>query len=173
MKILLCGFMGAGKSTLLKKFMPNKLGFDCIDLDHAIAVDLNIRAERLGEWILENGFPLFRDKEKSKLKNLLKHQNSLVIAIGNGALNPQILEIIQNDSDCYLVFLDTDFETCLKRIVNDPTRPMAKIPISELRKLYDERLKDYLLSDLVISETEIKDIECLEALVHNLKNSTL
>ena len=160
--------MGAGKSTLLRKFQPNDQGFDCIDLDDALAVELRIRPERLGEWILQNGFPLFRDLEKTKLKKLLKHKDSMVIALGGGSLTPEILKIIQNDPECKLVFLDTSFDLCLARIKDDPTRPMAQISLEELKRLFESRRKDYLLADLVVSESEIKEIEGLGTLVHNL-----
>lgn len=168
MKILICGFMGAGKSTLLKKFQANKLGFDCIDLNHALAVDLRTRPERLEEWILENGYPQFRDLERSKIKMLLRHSGSMVIALGAGTLTKEILELIDRESECKLVFLDTSFEVCLDRIKDDPTRPLSKMPPSELKKLYDQRRVDYLHADLVLEESEIKEIEGLGTLVHNL-----
>lgn len=169
MKILICGFMGAGKSTMLRKFQSNKLGYDCIDLDDAIAVDLRIRPERLGEWILKNGFPSFRDLEKRKLTTLLRHEARMVIALGGGALSPEIFKLIQYDSECKLVFLDTSFDLCLSRIKDDPTRPMAQISLEELKKLFESRREDYLLADLVVGESEIKEIEGLETLVHNLQ----
>ena len=162
--------MGAGKSTMLKKFMSNKLGFDCIDLDHAIAADLNIRPERLGEWILANGFPEFRDKERTKLMRLLNHPASMVIALGGGALSADILAILQNNIENYLVFVDTPLEVCLSRIKDDPERPLAQISEAELKKLYEERRKVYLEADLALSEDQIKEIDALEALVHNLHN---
>lgn len=149
--------------------MPNKLGFDCIDLDHAVAADLNIRPERLGEWILASGFPAFRDKEKSKLKKLLNHPADLVIALGGGALNQDILSTISHHIDSYLVFVDTSLEVCLERIKDDPERPLAQISKEELKKLYEERCQDYRQADLILSEEQIKEIEGLEALVHNLR----
>lgn len=155
---------------MLKKFMSNKLGFDCIDLDHAIAADLNIRPERLGEWILANGFPEFRDKEKTKLKRLMNHPASMVIALGGGALNQDIISIIHNNIECYLVFVDTPLEVCLGRIKDDPERPLAQISPTELEKLYQERRIDYMKADLVLSEDQIKEIDALPALVHNLSN---
>lgn len=170
MKILICGFMGSGKSSFLKKLEPNSLGFDCIDLDHAIANDLRIRPERLGEWILENGFPLFRDKEKSKIKELLRHPQSMVIALGGGSLNPETLSLIKSSSDCKMVFLDMPFEICLERIKADSNRPLLVMPLNELKKLYDSRRTDYLKADLVLNEQEIKEIEGLESLVHNLQS---
>ena len=168
MKILICGFMGAGKSTLLRKLQSNDLGFDCIDLDDAIAVDLRIRPERLGEWILKNGFPLFRDHEKIKLKKLLRHEGSLVIALGGGSLTPEIMNYLHTDSDCRLIFLDVSFEVCLSRIKGDKTRPMAQISEEELKRLFESRRKDFFKADLVIDEDQIKEIEGLGTLVHNL-----
>ena len=161
--------MGSGKSTLLRKFQPNQLGFDCIDLDDALAVELRIRPERLGEWILENGFPLFRDLERRKLKTLLNYNASLVIALGGGALSPDIVRIIQNDTECKLVFLDTSFDVCLERIKGEPTRPLAQLPLEELKKLFEERRREYQEADLVLDESEIKEIEGLATLVHNLQ----
>lgn len=172
MKILICGFMGAGKSTLLRKFFGNDLGFDCIDLDDALSVQLNIRPERLGEWILANGFPLFRDLEKTKLKSLLRNKNSLVIALGGGSLSPDILKLIESDPSEYkLVFVDTPFHVCLARIKDDPKRPMAQIPLEELKKLFESRRKDYLRASLILTEEEIKGIEGLGTLVHNLSET--
>lgn len=168
MKILICGFMGSGKSTMLRKFQMNDLGYDCIDLDDALAVDLRIRSERLGDWILQNGFPLFRDLEKTKLKKLLNLKGSLVIALGGGALNPEIINLLPNNHDYRLVFLDTDFDVCLSRIKGDKTRPMSQIGDEELKRLYESRRKDYLKADLVLNEEEIKEIEGLGSLVHNL-----
>lgn len=163
--------MGAGKSTLLRKFYSNDLGYDCIDLDEALALERGIRPERLGEWIIKNGFPLFRDLEKTKLKTLLQHPSSLVIALGGGTLTPPILKMISEYSDCKLVFLDTDFETCLARIKNDKNRPLSQISLDELRQLFESRRKDYLRSDLIIHESEIKDIDGLRTLVHNLRGN--
>jgi shikimate kinase len=170
MKILICGFMGAGKSTLLRKFRPNKLGFDCIDLDDAIALEQNIRPERLGEWIIQNGITLFRDLEKTKLKKLLRHESSMVISLGGGTLTPEMMKFIKADSECKLVFLDTSFDVCLARIKDDKNRPMSQISLEELKRLYESRKIDYKTADLILVESEIKEIEGLETLVHNLQD---
>jgi shikimate kinase len=169
-KILICGFMGAGKSTLLRKFRPNTMGFDCIDLDDAIALEQNIRPERLGEWIVQNGMTLFRDLEKTKLKKLLRHESSMVIALGGGTLTPEMMKFIEADPECKLVFLDTSFDTCFSRIKGDKTRPMSQIPLEELKRLYESRKLEYLKADLILVESEIKEIEGLETLVHNLQD---
>lgn len=171
MKILICGFMGAGKTTLVKKCQRNDFSFECIDLDNALALDQGIRPDQLGEWIIKNGFPLFRDLEQAKLRILLTSKNSLVIALGGGTLNSELLQIIKSEGDNKLVFLDVSFETCWSRIKNDKTRPMSQIPQEELKKLFALRRNDYLLADLIINENDIKEIEGFDSLMHNLKRS--
>lgn len=168
MKILICGFMGAGKSTFLKKLATQSMDFECIDLDHALANDLGIHPDRLGTWILENGFPLFRDREKSKLKFLLNHPNSLIIALGGGTLNPEVMNIIQQSPEVKLVFLDIPFELCLARLKSDKLRPLSALSDNDLLKLYQKRVIDYQQADLILTEKEIKEIDGLESLVHNL-----
>lgn len=172
-KLLLCGFMGAGKTTLLSKFEHNQMGFDCVDLDGQIASDLNISPHKLGDWIENFGFPLFRKKEDDLLKNLLNQKRSMVIALGGGALSAEILNVIHKNPDYKLVFLNTSFDTCLERIKNDKLRPLAKLDPIELKKLYDERYVIYSQADLILSQSDIKEIEGLDSLVHNLLSMNL
>ncbi len=169
MKILLCGFTGAGKSTFLKQFQGNSEGFDCIDLDHALALDLGLTPERLGEWIVQNGFPLFRDKEKTKLKTLLGHSQNMIIALGGGTLTPDVIALIEKTPACQIVFLDTPYELCRDRILGDSNRPLSNLPEEELKKLYESRREIYRdLADLTLSPENVKEIVSLQALVHNL-----
>jgi shikimate kinase len=169
MKILICGFTGAGKSTFLKKFEGNTLGFDCVDLDHALSLDLGLHPDRLGEWILQNGFPLFRDKEKTKLGELLRHPQSLVIALGGGTLTDDVVRLIKETPGCKMVFLDTPYEICHQRILNDRNRPLSNLPEAELKKLYETRREvSRKLADLTLSPENTKEIVTLSSLVHNL-----
>ena len=161
--------MGAGKSTLLQKLRPNKLGFNCTDLDHALALDFGIHPDRLGDWISKNGFPLFRERESLKMNELLSLPGAQVIALGGGALGESFFTEIKERSHCKVVFLNTPFEVCLERIKSDLNRPMAQQSVAELKKLYDLRLSDYQKADLVLSEEDIKEIDGLDSLVHNLQ----
>lgn len=169
MKILLCGFTGAGKSTFLKQFQENPEGFDCVDLDHAIALDLGLSADRLGEWILYNGFPLFRDKEKTKLKELLRHPQKMIIALGGGTLTEEVVSLIQKTPGCKTVFLDTPYEICRERILHDSNRPLSNLPEVEMKKLYEFRRDVFKrLAVLTLSPLHAKEIVTIGALVHNL-----
>lgn len=169
MKILLCGFTGAGKSTFLKQFQGRSGGFDCIDLDHALALELGLSSDKLGEWILQNGFPLFRDKEKTKLKNFLAHPQNMIIALGGGTLTPEVVSLIRSTPACRTIFLDTPYELCRERIKHDRNRPLSNLPDEELKKLYEIRRDIYReLADLTLSPENTKEIVTLSALVHNL-----
>lgn len=169
MKILLCGFTGAGKSTFLKQFQGNSEGFDCIDLDHALALDLGLSPERLGEWIVRNGFPLFRDLEKSKLSELLRHDRDMVIALGGGTLTEAVVPLIEKNPRCKVVFLDTPYEVCRERVLHDHNRPLSNLPGPEMKKLYETRREIYQkLADLTLTPESAKEIVTLKSLVHNL-----
>jgi shikimate kinase len=162
-KIFICGFTGAGKSTFVGSLKNNDLGFLALDLDTVIAQDLSIEPDRLGDWILLNGFPLFRQKEKEKLGHLLDKKESLVVAMGGGALTNETYALIR-EKNVYLVFLDVDFRTCLSRVKDDPSRPLTFMPEDDLRKIYDERRMLFLKADLCI-----KELCDLSSLVHNLE----
>jgi shikimate kinase len=164
--ILVCGFMGAGKTTFVTNFEGNELGFLTYDLDHVVADHLGITHLALGEWINKNTLQKFRDVEMSVLTNLVNQRTMKVIALGGGTPTAERFSDLQNQAK--LVFLDIPFETCFKRIKNDRNRPLSALGEQSLRELYQNRLQIYRKADLILSETEIKEIEGLESLVHNL-----
>ena len=47
---------------------------------------------------------------------------------------------------------------------------MSQMPFAELRRLFESRRKDYLEANLVLSESDIKEIDGLHTLVHNLRD---
>ena len=176
-KILICGFMGAGKTTFLEKCQKNSLGFECTDLDSALARDFGIAPSALGKWIETHGLPVFREKEQAKVEELLNRKSSDVIALGGGSLNPTLLAMIADKNSQYkLVFLNTSFDLCCQRILGDANRPLAQMPKADLLELYKRRLPDYLKADLTLSRDQTKELEglgILESLVHNLLNPNM
>ena len=168
MKILICGFMGAGKSTMLAKFNPNSLGFECLDLDDEIASRLGLEKEKLGNWIEQNGWEKFRKIESQCLQELLVLNQNLVIALGGGALTKELVFKIKNNPEIYLVHLDVPLEICLDRTMGDLNRPMLKLNKAEIESLYQKRHEIFSQAHLSLSFEEIKLIEGLETLVHNL-----
>ena len=166
MNILISGFMGSGKTTFVKKFESNNLGFMTYDLDHVIAEYLGINPLELGMWINKNSMEQFRLVEMDVLQSLVNQKTLKIIALGGGT--PMNDSFVKLKDQTKLVFLDVAFETCFKRIENDSNRPLSAQGLEGLRELYQKRLHLYRKADLILSETEIKDIEGLESLVHNL-----
>lgn len=168
MNILVCGFMGSGKTTFTLNFEGNNLGFITYDLDHVVAEHLGITHLQLGEWINKNSLQKFRDVEMDVLEALVQQRTMKIIALGGGT--PTAERFLNLRDQTKLVFLDVPFETCFNRIKNDSNRPLTALGEEGLRELYQKRLPIYQKADLILSETEIKEIEGLESLVHNLSS---
>ncbi|MBC7713300.1 MAG: hypothetical protein H7177_08175 [Rhizobacter sp.] len=166
--IMVCGFMGSGKTTFVESFRGNHLGYDCIDLDAAVAASLSILPSDLGEWINKNGLENFRHKEIFVLQGLLNNRMMKIIALGGGTNTGEGYSELR--SQAKTVFLNVAFDTCYKRIKNDPNRPLTALGEAGLHDLYNKRLPQYLTSDICLSEDEIKKIEGLDSLVHNLSS---
>ena len=167
MNILVCGFMGSGKTTFVEGFRNNDLGFDCIDLDSAVASNLGILPAQLGEWITKSGMDTFRHKEMSVLQHLLNSRMPKIIALGGGTVEEGTY--LELKTQAKTIFLNVPFKTCYARIKNDSNRPLVALGEAALQNLYNKRLPKYLASDLCLSETEIKNIVSLSSLVHNLE----
>lgn len=155
-KFFITGFSGAGKSTLLQELtqFPELADFRLLDLDEVIRKNDAKAYESLGEFIDRVGMERFRSIEKSLLQEFAKTEESLVLALGGGALekgNQQIL------GDFKGFFLDTDFETCWKRIEGDSNRPMTKLGKKVLSEVYHERLKSYKAYQKIQSAIEVLD----------------
>ena len=158
--------MGSGKTTFVKKLQDNNLGFITYDLDHVVAEHLGIAHSQLGEWINKNTIQDFRIVEMEILASLLCQKTMKVIALGGGT--PTAEGFLDLRDQFKLILLDVPFKTCYQRIKNDSNRPLSAQSVEGLEELYLKRLKIYKKADLILSETEIKDIEGLESLVHNL-----
>ena len=161
--------MGSGKTTFVESFRGNLLGFDCIDLDAAVSSSLGILPSELGEWINRYGLENFRQKEMFILKGLLQNRMMKIIALGGGTIEGSGYKDLT--SVAKTIFLNVPFETCFKRIKNDSNRPLTSLGEAGLQDLYNKRIPKYLTSDLCLSEHEIKEIDGLDSLVHNLSNT--
>lgn len=173
MKILICGFMGSGKTYWLNHLIKKSNGsdFEFLDLDREIASHLNIFPMKLGEWINTSGWPAFRKIEVEKINHFLSSKNDGVLCLGGGALTEALLNHIRNDANVKMVFLNTPFDLCYERIIGDANRPLVSLEKEELRKLYDQRTALYCKADLILDESERKEIEGINSLVHTLSGA--
>lgn len=143
--IYLCGFMGCGKSYI-GRILSERLGACLIDLDTYIEEK---EAMSIPEIFEKYGEPHFRKLEEKYIREM--PDNSIVATGGGAVINPVTAETARNAGT--VLFLDTDFETCYKRIEGDAHRPLVmKNTKEQLRELFDKRREIYLRhSDVVIT----------------------
>lgn len=137
--------MGSGKS-FLGNYIAKKLNKDIIDTDEAIKRYSNMSIMEIFDL---KGERYFRDLEFEiceKICNL----NNYVIATGGGTLlYKRNLELFFNKN--MIVFVDTPFEECYKRIKNT-NRPLLKsLSEVDIKRLYLDRKQKYMaISDISI-----------------------
>lgn len=160
MKILLTGFMGAGKTTLLKRFINDPETPIIDDLDELIFEQYATNAESLDQYIADVGWGVFRANEAQILGEWLSSKFSLgVLSLGGGTLEHHKALVFENKLPGVLVvWLDTSFEHCLRRIRSEKHRPLALLSDEELYQLYLRRVEDYKLSDARLSQQDVDAI---------------
>ena len=136
--IVFLGMMGSGK-TSIGSIISKKLKLDFYDTDHHIEKLLNIKISKIFQ---DKGEKFFREHEEKITLQILRNKN-IVVALGGGAfLNKKIRdEILQNHNSFWLKW---DTATLLKRIKNNPKRPIAyNSTNSELTNLIKKRSNIY------------------------------
>lgn len=131
------GFMASGKTTL-SKMLANCTALDYIDIDNEISKQMNLT---IPEIFNIKGQKFFRRLERKILKNYLRKENIIISAGGGAAIyNKKLLF----DSNAVIIYIDTPFEVCHKRILEQEGRPIANnLSTTKLLKLYNQRAEIY------------------------------
>jgi len=137
-KYFICGFTGSGKTYTLKLLKEKLSDYELVDLDDYIFKKLE-NYESLGEYINKVGFDAFRQDEVNALKEL-SYRDKIIISLGGGSLSFETIKLLSGFKG---LWLNTDFDECLKRILGDEKRPIASLPKKELLKIYNQRLGFY------------------------------
>tara|TARA_R110002072_G_scaffold1989_2_gene16332 strand:- start:56327 stop:56851 length:525 start_codon:yes stop_codon:yes gene_type:complete len=161
MIILICGFMGSGKTTLSKKWKEEvlkeqKAQWEFADLDQIIFEKYKEENETgLSEVILRLGWQKFREYESNELNRLLHDEDELVISLGGGSLeSKESRQNISKNSNVKMVFLDTSFEECWRRVSQEEGRPLVESGKDSLKELYESRLPQYKMADVSLKSSE-------------------
>lgn len=144
--IILVGMSGCGKSTL-GDFLSEKLNIPFLDTDKYIEKRENMSVDNIFRI---KGEKYFRTLENDILKTLENFNG--IIATGGGLPvfnnNMYILNNLGNT-----IFLDVNIDVCIKRILSDKSRPLAKKGDVYLRNLYNERKNMYKKAQYTIECT--------------------
>lgn len=120
-KIILIGFMGAGKTTL-GRILAKRLGIAFVDTDERIEKE---QKRAVSDIFAKEGETYFRELETEQLKELLEHEECMVLSVGGGLpVQPQNHELLQKLGTT--VYLKADIETLVKRLGRDTKRPLLQ-----------------------------------------------
>ena len=151
LNIYLIGFMGSGKSSV-GKLLAKNLNYKFIDTDEEIEKDTGLS---INEIFKKFGERYFRNLERKKLEELIKLKN-LVVATGGGmGADEKNINLMKQSG--LVVWLKIDFDTFLKRVGNDPNRPLLKEDINKLKTRFIQREKYYSKADIIIDATKELD----------------
>lgn len=171
-RIYLTGFMGSGKSTI-GPILANTLGYDFVDVDHAIE---SAAGKTVNELFREHGEEYFRNLER-KLIAQLSTVPHLVVSLGGGTIaDRENLRVICATG--ILVYLKTTPEQLFRRLHHKSNRPVLRteegeqLPEEELwariLDLYSRREPFYVKADVIIHTDEVKVGKTVDLLVRKL-----
>lgn len=126
---------GVGKSTLGRK-AADKLGMQCIDLDHYIA---ETEGRTIPEIFSTDGEIGFRAIEYERLAEVLATPTPTVVATGGGVVVAAVNRVLIKDQFC--VWLDAPLAVLVKRLTHSRSpRPLLSGDVAATtRKLLAER----------------------------------
>ena len=145
--LFLTGFMGAGKTTI-GRALAEELSLTLFDTDELIERALKKTVNAIFE---DEGELAFREYEHKVLQNV--SGQSVIVTTGGGIVtreeNRQCMK-----KNGIIIYLHSDPDTIMERLVQDTTRPLLKGNKKEkIDQLFEARLPYYLEADYVVNTT--------------------
>jgi shikimate kinase len=142
----LTGFMGSGKSTVAR-LLARQIAWHFVDLDRRI---VQSAGRTIPEIFTGLGEPAFRQIEHRELVRILgeavEQGKPTLVSLGGGTTAQPANLALLRETGCILVWLHCPIEELLRRCARITDRPLFRDEAS-FRKLYDDRLPSYELSD--------------------------
>ena len=127
MNIVLAGMPGSGKTTV-SNVLGKLLGAEVIDTDEEIVKNYGAITEIFDKF----GEECFRNLETETVKKVCEN-DGVVISTGGGCLlRAENVQHFKNNGK--IIFLRTMYETLLKRVEGDASRPLSKGGAKETMK---------------------------------------
>lgn len=165
MNIVLIGFMGSGKSTVAKS-LSELLGLPWIEMDD-LAYQ-KTKTKNMHELFALGGELLLRETEIAIAKEYASKEN-LIISTGGGiVLNKITLDYFKR-SDGKVIFLNARFDTIIKRLEGDDSRPLFK-QRENAKTLYDFRLPLYLNYADEVLDVDSRSIDEIALKIQEMTN---
>lgn len=164
--IILCGFTGCGKTTIGKP-LARRLGYDFVDTDHLLTATCQMT---IPEIFARGGEGYFRDLEHEIAQTAAAFTHT-VISTGGGMMTFERNASVLAQTGT-VIYLNLDFETCYRRLANQPDRPLVRRHTKEeLRQLYDSRTEYYKKYASFTLENPGRVKEAVETIIQFLNSS--
>ena len=135
--IALWGFMGTGKTTA-GRLAAERLGLAFVDTDAVIEA----RAGRtIADIFAQDGEPAFRALEAAVCLDVAAGRGQVIAAGGGALLNPAVFDALAASS--LLIGLTCDLDEILRRVGDDPARPLFAGERDRLERLLADRAACY------------------------------
>lgn len=140
--LFLIGPMGAGKSSIGRR-LAEHFGMPCVDLDAAVEERTGASVATIFEIEGEAGFR----RRESDLLAEISAQDSIVLATGGGAVLAPGNRVLLRERG-FVLWLETDIEQQLQRLVRDRKRPLLDTPDRRERLEQLARMRDPVYREL-------------------------
>lgn len=164
MIIYIIGFMGSGKTTIGKK-LAKKTGFKFIDTDSYIEKAQNKSIKYIFE---KYGEKYFRNLEKEAISEIRKLNGNFIVSTGGGLpIFNNCIDELNASGVC--IWLRAEFNTIMKRVSNDESRPVLKNAASRenIENILTTRSEIYKKAKYIV-EVDNKSVDSIVKEILNL-----
>ena len=151
--------MGTGKSTV-GRLVAERLGWRFVDTDAVIEA----RAGRtIADIFAQDGEPAFRALEAAVCREAAAGRDQVIATGGGALLNPAVFDALAASS--LMIGLSCDLDEIMRRVGDDPARPLFAGERARLARLLADRAAHYARVPHQIDTTHLDPHDVAEEII--------
>ena len=160
--VYLLGFMGSGKTTI-GRLLADRLGWHFVDIDEDIEAAEQRSISEIFDTAGEEAFRRIESEAIARRVRAVACGRPTVMALGGGAATRRDnFELIANHG--VTVWLSCAFETVVRRVGEDATRPLAR-DRKRFEELFYSRREAYGRADFRVEIDTDDPVEAVDAIL--------
>ncbi|MDT3425689.1 shikimate kinase [Paenibacillus forsythiae] len=160
--LILVGMMATGKSSV-GALLAEELGYELVDLDHAI---IRKEGRSVSDIFAEEGEEYFRALETEVLRETLRSSGQVISTGGGAVLAPVNRDLMLENG--IVAALSATAEAIISRVAEDNNRPLlAGNTEDRVRRIMEERKDAYSFAHCTVDTTSLTTAQvCHHVLMH-------